>query len=120
MARPWDTDERARMSAVTLHSPLSRAQCVERLRDAADPWWKPFKKKRASGAVGTQRFWLMKRIGYNNSWQTIMQGRFEDDAQGTRIACRFGLSVFTFVLQVVLFGFAGAVLAVWIVAGPVR
>jgi hypothetical protein len=73
------------MSAVTLVSPLARAECVRRLR-AALPG-EPQGRVRDDGAV------LRAQINYRNSFQLLLRLAMKDNAQGgTDLVCDFGMS----------------------------
>lgn len=70
-------------------SNLPRAECVKRLKDVVDPWWKAGKLP-AVGRVTENGAVFRKRIWYRNVFQTIAILRFEDSSIGTRIGAQFG------------------------------
>jgi hypothetical protein len=74
-----------------LLSPLKRDEIVKRLTAAIDRGWAFFGSKPVVGQVDANAFRLRWRIGYRNSFQTVMFGRFVDEARGTRLACRSGM-----------------------------
>jgi hypothetical protein len=73
------------MSAVELMSSLLPDECVARLRGAIDPEWLffAFGSKPVIGWVFRRRVFLRKRIGYRNSFQTILIGRVEPHGEGS-------------------------------------
>jgi hypothetical protein len=83
-----------------LISPLSREECVQRLRMKADPAW----SGTVIGSVGQTSFRLRKRIGYRNSFQYSLSGKMIDDNGGTRLHCRIGLHPFVLVFLAFWFG----------------
>lgn len=73
-----------------LISPLSREECVQRLRSKADPAW----SGSIVGSVGETSFRWRKRIYYRNSFQYSLSGKLIDDNGQTRLHCRIGLHPF--------------------------
>jgi hypothetical protein len=69
-----------------LISPLSRQDCVLRLKSKADPAW----SDAVTGSVSETSFRLSRRIAYRNSFQPCLSGRFIDDNGQTRLDCRIG------------------------------
>ncbi|MDP3659755.1 hypothetical protein [Phenylobacterium sp.] len=78
------------MPSVSLLSPLSRGECVQRLREAVDAPLVLFGKKSVVGDVDDERAVLRKRLRYRNSFQTRLRVTLEDAAPGTRMQCRSG------------------------------
>ena len=76
------------MTSSDLVSPLSRSECVRRLRERVRPG------HAVAGHVGDETFRLYKVIAYRNSFKTHVKGSMEDDQGGTRIHCRFGMHPF--------------------------
>ena len=58
-----------------LISPLSREECVQRLRSKADPAW----SGAVTGSVGETSFRVRKRIYHRNSFQYSLSGKLVDD-----------------------------------------
>jgi hypothetical protein len=67
-----------------LISPLSRQDCVLRLKSKAAPAW----SDAVTGSVGESSFRLSRRIAYRNSFQPCVSGTFIDDNGQTRLPCR--------------------------------
>jgi hypothetical protein len=86
--------------AFDLISPLSREECVRRLRSKIDPAW----GGTVVGSVSETSFRLRKRIYYRNSFQYSLSGKLIDDNGQTRLHCRIGLHPFVRAFLVVWFG----------------
>lgn len=95
---PWRTERGA------IRTRLSTAQCRERLAGAVDPWWKFFGDRPVLGWTGGAGGTLRKRIGYNNSWQTVLRYRLESSGAGTRIEYTAGMSRYARVFSLVWLG----------------
>lgn len=83
-----------------LISPLSRQDCVLRLKSKADPAW----SDAVRGSIGEHSFRLSRRIPYRNSFQLCVSGTFSDDNGQTRLHCRIGLHPFVRAFCIVWFG----------------
>jgi hypothetical protein len=83
-----------------LISPLSRQDCVLRLKSKADPAW----SDAVRGSVGENSFRLSRRIPYRNSFQPCVSGTFVDDNGQTRLHCRVGLHPLVQAFCIVWFG----------------
>src|SRR5665213_2701447 len=86
--------------AFDLISPLSREECVQRLRSKIDPAW----GGTVVGSVGDTSFRLRKPIYYRNSFQYSLSGRLIDENGQTRLHCRIGLHPLVRAFLVVWFG----------------
>jgi hypothetical protein len=96
-----------------LTSPLSREECVQRLRSKADPAW----SGAVIGSVGETSFRLRKRIYYRNSFQYSLSGKLIDDNGQTRLHCRIGPHPLVLAFLVIWFGgvlVACGAVSVWI------
>ena len=94
---------------VTLISPLTREECVRRLREQVDPDGTIFGKNPVIGRVRETSLRLRKRIRGKNSFQTFLTARVIQDGGKTRFDCRFGMH--PIVIAFMAFWF-GAVLAI--------
>jgi hypothetical protein len=83
-----------------LISPLSRQDCVLRLKSKADPAW----SDAVTGSVGESSFRLSRRIAYRNSFQPCVSGTLIDDNGQTRLHCRIGLHPLVRAFCIVWFG----------------
>jgi hypothetical protein len=91
------------MKFFQLVTPLSRQEIVERLRANVDTGW--FRDdKLVRGSVGEHSFSLRRRIGYRNSFQTNLRGRYVSEGSSTRIRCYVGMH--PFVIAFMIFWFA--------------
>jgi hypothetical protein len=89
-----------RSETVELKSPLSRNECVQRLRRELNAPWKIFGDGPVMGTVSEASLRARKRIWYGNSFQTILSAVMSDDGTRTHIACKFGLSCFVRVFSI--------------------
>ena len=87
---------------------LSPDECVRRLRENVDGWWKLFGTKRVIGRVSGTRFTGRLRISYRNSFQTCVRADIHGEAGGTFIVCRFGMYRFVIAFMAVWFAVATA------------
>lgn len=87
-----------------LSSPYTPSECIKLLRAAADPEWKLFGSKPVLGSVWGNRFWGYWRIFYGNSFRTFVFARFYPSGAGSRVAVRFGMSLFVRVFLGIWFG----------------
>src|SRR5688572_9015178 len=73
------------VSSIELESPLPPEECVVRLREAidGDGMLSLLGSKPVLGRVRGRSVRLTKRIGYRNSCQAILTGRFEPYGTGT-------------------------------------
>jgi hypothetical protein len=94
------------VSAVELISPLPPDECVARLRVAIDQgvMFSVFGSKPVIGWVFGRRVFLRKRIGYSNSFQTVLFGRIEPHGEGAVFRGTAGLHPFVVVFMAVWFG----------------
>jgi hypothetical protein len=83
-----------RGTRVELYSPLSRDECVRRLKSVIDPWWKIFGSGEAIGGVSKTHFRARQRIWYRNSFQTVLHAKLEDSGSGTRVVCTYAAAIF--------------------------
>jgi hypothetical protein len=74
-----------------LISPLSREECVQRLRSKTGSAWDG---STVIGSIGETSFRIRKRIFYRNSFQASLSGKLIDDNGQTRVHCRVGLHPF--------------------------
>jgi hypothetical protein len=82
------------MASIELVTPLSRAICVERLRENVS---EPFYGQGAVfGRVKESGFWIERRIGYRNSFKTRLMADLAEGNKGTRIVCRVGMQPIVF------------------------
>jgi hypothetical protein len=78
-------------SRITLLSPLTREECVRRLREQVDPDGTIFGKKPVIGRVRETSLRLRKRIRGRNSFQTFLTAKMAEESGKTRFDCRFGM-----------------------------
>jgi hypothetical protein len=90
---------------VEFYSPLSRTECVERLNANMESMWQVFGTSVVVGRASPSRLNAHMRISYRNSFQTYLRARLEDDGRGTRLRCKFGMSVFVKVFLGLWLGF---------------
>jgi hypothetical protein len=90
------------MRRFTLATPLSRREIVERLRETVGTAWLSGDEP-VRGRVSEHSFSLRKRIGYRNSFQTNLRGRYVEEANGTRIKCYAGMHPFVVAFMTVWF-----------------
>jgi hypothetical protein len=95
---PWW--RRGREAPLTLLSPLPQDECVRRLTEAVDPWWKPLGDKAVFGKVTHEGAWLRRRTAYKNSLKQMMRLNFADEGGRTRIDCRFGVGALVVLIAV--------------------
>ena len=94
------------MRAIELVSPLSLAECEDRLREATDrdgllSW---FSARPVVGRVSGRSVRLRKRIWYRNSFQTSLSGSLEDRDGSTAFRGRAGMHPFVTGFLAVWFG----------------
>jgi hypothetical protein len=100
---------------VELFSPLSREECVKRLKEAADRGGPISGGRSVRGYPSATRLRAVVRIWYANPLQTILRAKSEEVPSGTRIHCSFGLGLFTKIslsiwfVGVAVMGLAGTV-----------
>ncbi len=76
---------------VELVSPLTREECVRRLRESVDSEWALFGSRPLIGRVDDSSFKSRQRKRYRNSFQTYLRAALEDEGHQTRIRCHFGM-----------------------------
>jgi hypothetical protein len=79
---------------VDLVSPLRREECVRRLREHVDAWPGLYGTRSVIGQIGETAFTLRQRVGYRNSFRTVLRGTFVDESRSTRLHCRSGVQPF--------------------------
>lgn len=87
------------MTKTLIHTALTPDQCRERLAAEIDSdgiltLGGAFGSKRVIGSVDDAGFRLHVRIGYRNSFQTFLTGKFVEDAYGTSVQMRSGMHPF--------------------------
>jgi hypothetical protein len=101
-------------SSVVFISPLSREECVRRLREKVGPagltgLFKSLKgvadTNSIIGSVGENSISLSQRINYSNSFQTYVSGDLADENDKIRLTCRIGPHPSTLVFMFVWVGF---------------
>jgi hypothetical protein len=103
-------------TVVDLVSPLRRNECVRRLREHVDAGLGISGMRPVIGEIGETSFTLRPRIGYRNSFKTVLRGTFVEEGRGTRLHCRVG--VHPFIRAFMLFWLAGWVLSACVVEPP--
>ena len=98
--------------SAVLATPLSPAECCDRLSEAVASPWALFSTSPVRGFVNERRARIWKRLWYRNSFQTIMTVRFEPDGSRTRLVCEWGVSIFA--LDAVVFALAMSGGALWL------
>ena len=99
-----------------LMTPLSRREVLERLRhDVGTGWFSG--DEPVMGRVSDRSFSLRKRIGYRNSFQTNLRGRYVEEKDGTRIKCYAGMHPFVIVFMTVWFALVLSSTAATVLAG---
>jgi hypothetical protein len=81
-------------SRFELVSPLNRDEVVRVLNDSIDGNWRFFGNRPVVGSVDRSGFSLRMRIGYRNSFQTILRGTLVDANGSTRLRCTAGMSLY--------------------------
>jgi hypothetical protein len=77
-----------------LQTKLNPTECMTRLRERSDPFWKLFGSKLVLISIRGQRFTGWKRIWYGNPFRTIMRARVPPQGEGSLVSMRFGTSRF--------------------------
>jgi hypothetical protein len=103
-----------------LQSPLTPAQCLERLKQNTDSYWRLFGTKPVVGWVRGQKFSGLKRITYRNSFQTRILAIFHASGNGSQIILRFGaaplVQIFVAIWLAGVLGIGGAAFTSGIIA----
>jgi hypothetical protein len=86
-------------TSVELQSPLPPAQCLDRLKQDTDSYWKLFGDKPVIGRVHGSKFSGYKRINYRNSFRTQVRAVIEANGNGCHIILRFGVHPFVLVFM---------------------
>ena len=82
------------MASIELVTPLSRAECVERLREkVSEPF---YGQGTVFGSIKESAFWIEQRIWYRNSFKTRLMANLVEGSKGTRILCRVGMQPIVF------------------------
>ena len=82
------------MVSIELVTPLSRAECVERLREnVSEPF---YGQGSVFGRIKETTLWIEQRIGYRNSFKTRLMADLVEGSKGTRILCRVGMRPIVF------------------------
>ena len=82
------------MASIELVTPLSRAECVERLREnVSEPF---YGQGTVFGRIKEAAFWIEQRIWYRNSFKTRLMANLIEGSKGTRILCRVGMQPIVF------------------------
>src|SRR5262245_4778015 len=111
---------------VQLVTPLSRAECAQRLSAAIDGGSllrSAFGSKPVIGHASESALQLRKRIGYRNSFQTVLRASLQPDGQGTRISGKAGMHPVVPVFLLLWLGVVGVfgiVLAVGALSGSMK
>ena len=97
------------MCVVELLSPLPLHECVVRLREVTGgddlwSWFGNFGSREVVGHVSERSIRLRKRIGYKNSFQTILIGRLERHEAGTIFRGKARMATFLRCFMTVWFG----------------
>jgi hypothetical protein len=86
-------------------SPLSRDELASTLREQIDSPFVLFGKKTFIGRASASRIWIVRRVGYRNSFQTVLTATLStSDSGGTLLRCRTGMSAFVIAFLSVWFG----------------
>ena len=80
--------------AMDLVTTLPLATCRARLAASMDLPFALFGSHAVTGALIGRRLWAKKRIAGRNPCQTILRATLSEQEGGTRLRCRFGLSLF--------------------------
>jgi len=75
--------------------------CRARLRAAIDLPFAIFGSRPVTGALIGRRLWARKRIAGRNPCQTILRATLSEQEGGSRLRCRFGLSLFFLLFSIV-------------------
>ena len=102
-------------TVIDLVSPLRRADCVGELRAHVDDPWNLTGLRPIIGWIGPTSFSLRRRLGYRNSFRTVLRGTFVEESQQTRVHCRIGIS--PFVRAIMLINLASIALCGCVIAG---
>jgi hypothetical protein len=97
-----------RVARFVLVSPCTRDEIERRLRNNIDSGFNLFGSNPIVGWADRERFNLRVRIGYRNSFQTILRGRLIDAGDGTRIRCQAGMPIFSIAFMTVWFSLIGS------------
>lgn len=92
---------------VILTSPLSREECLARLKDATNPWWQSFGPKTARRMIFFGRVSLFATSLMTSHVPLTLT--LKADRSGTRLDCRVGLPwavLIAMALIVIVLGFA--------------
>lgn len=81
-------------TTIDLVSPLRRDECVRRLREHVDAGFGISGMRPVIGQIRETSFTLRQRVGYRNSFKTVLRGTFVDELRGTRLHCRSGVHPF--------------------------
>jgi hypothetical protein len=89
-----------------LVSPLSRDECVRRLRAKTKSPWVPavFSDEPLDGDVENTWFRLRKRIAYGNPFQPHLSGELLDEDGRTRVLCRYEFRLTVVIFMAIWFG----------------
>jgi hypothetical protein len=72
-------------------SPLSKSECTARFRAAVDAPWKFGSGRDVIGWTGLGALHARKRIGYRNSFQTVVTARLRPSGDGTHVSLSAGM-----------------------------
>jgi hypothetical protein len=89
------------MISIELVSNLSRAQCIERLRERVGNRYAMHRS--FFGRVTDTAFWVEQRLGYRNSFKTRLRANLVEGVKGTRIRCQVGVQPLVFWFMVLWF-----------------
>tara|TARA_R110000868_G_scaffold37022_2_gene130971 strand:- start:1339 stop:1809 length:471 start_codon:yes stop_codon:yes gene_type:complete len=75
-----------------MQSPLSRDECIKRLRESVGSQQIAESNKTVIGTYGENSFEIRKAISYRNRFQTVLKASFAETSNGTQLKCRLGIS----------------------------
>jgi hypothetical protein len=87
-------------------SPHSKSECIRLFRAAVDPAWSLSGQAAVIGWTGLGALHARKRIGYRNSFQTVLVARLRPSGGGTHVSVSTGMSGLIVAFLIVWFGFS--------------
>jgi hypothetical protein len=86
---------------INLISPMSPAECVERLKPFVDSPLVLFGSRPLIGEVSEQKLQLRKRISYRNSFQSRLVAELSVEDHQTRLCCSFQTQPFGLLVGII-------------------